>query len=54
MIIPSLTGYVVVYGVLIAVGTRLFVREMKHGPEDPGSPPAPGASAVSSDLLLAY
>jgi cytochrome bd ubiquinol oxidase subunit I len=54
MIILSLTGYIVVYGALIAVGTRLFVREMKHGPDEPGSPQAPGAGGLSPDLLLAY
>jgi cytochrome d ubiquinol oxidase subunit I len=55
MIIISLTGYVVVYGILIAVGARLFVREMKHGPDQPGSPKAPpDGGGVSPDLLLAY
>jgi cytochrome d ubiquinol oxidase subunit I len=55
-IVITLTGYVVVYGVLIAVGARLFMREMKHGPDEPGPPqppPAPG-SPGRPDLVMAY
>jgi cytochrome d ubiquinol oxidase subunit I len=54
-IILSLTGYIVVYGILIAVGARLFVREMKHGPEEPGPPEPPAASSGNHPgLVLAY
>jgi cytochrome d ubiquinol oxidase subunit I len=55
----TLTGYVVIYGILIAIGGFLMLREARHGPEpDPvrgadgaGVPPAvPG----HGDLVLAY
>jgi cytochrome d ubiquinol oxidase subunit I len=52
-IIITLSGYIVVYGILIAVGARLFVREMKHGPDGPTPPPTPG-SPTRPDLVLAY
>ena len=39
-IIISLAGYTLLYGVLLVVGGRLFLREIAHGPEaDPGEPP---------------
>ncbi len=56
-IIISLAGYTLLYGVLAAVGARLFVREIKHGPE---SPPAERESergaqgAPAADLVMAY
>ncbi len=53
-IIISLTGYIIVYGILIAVGARLFVREMKHGPDEPGPPEPPAPSGRAGDLVLAY
>jgi len=55
-IILSLTGYVVVYSVLIAVGVKLFLKEIRKGPEDPDDQPPPGDGAVEprSDLALAY
>ena len=33
----TLAGYIVIYGVLIAVGGWLMWREVKHGPDDPRS-----------------
>ena len=53
-IILSLTGYVVVYGILIAVGARLFVREIKHGPQEPGPPQGPADAGNAANLVLAY
>jgi len=54
-IIISLTIYIVLYGVLIAIGARLMVREVQHGPEDPPAPQLPGeAPAPQNDLVLAY
>jgi cytochrome d ubiquinol oxidase subunit I len=58
-IIITLTGYIVVYGILIAVGVRLFVREIRKGPEDPEPPgPQPGPDTqpggARPDLVLAY
>ena len=32
-IVISIAGYVLLYGFLIVVGARLFIREIKHGPE---------------------
>ncbi len=57
-LVLTLTGYIVIYGILIAIGGVLMFREAKHGPEpDPtddqsGAPPA--APSSSSDLVLAY
>ena len=58
-IIITLTGFILVYGILIAVGVRLFIKEIKRGPEDPPPPPAPDTGAPSPaerrpDLVLAY
>jgi len=50
-IILTLSGYIVVYGILVAVGTRLFMREIRRGPEE-GGPPAP--ASPRQDLVLAY
>jgi cytochrome d ubiquinol oxidase subunit I len=55
-IILTLTGYVVVYGILVVVGARLFVREIKRGPDEP-QPPAPAGAPAGGgrpDLVLAY
>ncbi|MGA2471227.1 MAG: cytochrome ubiquinol oxidase subunit I [Solirubrobacteraceae bacterium] len=52
-IVISLIAYVVLYGILIAVGTRLFVREIKHGPDDPPPPGGPPDDSASN-LSLAY
>jgi cytochrome bd ubiquinol oxidase subunit I len=54
-IILSLGGYIVVYTVLIAVGTRLFLKEIRKGPEPPDDEHPAGASGTSRpDLTLAY
>jgi cytochrome d ubiquinol oxidase subunit I len=57
-IILTLTGYIVIYGVLIAIGGWLMVREIKHGPEPEPPPPtdddAPPPSADRPELVLAY
>jgi len=55
-IIISLGGYVVVYVILIAVGVRLFLKEIRIGPEDPEAqrPPGEGAAGPRPDLALAY
>ncbi len=55
-IIITLVGYTVLYGVLLVIGARLFLREVGHGPE--GRPPeGPGgkpAGAPHEELILAY
>jgi cytochrome bd ubiquinol oxidase subunit I len=55
-IVLSLTGYIVVYGGLIAVGVKLFLKEIREGPEPPEPPPsAPGSpESRRADLALAY
>jgi cytochrome d ubiquinol oxidase subunit I len=60
-IILSLTGYIVVYGVLVIVGARLMLREIGKGPEPPQSPAPPAGPASGDpnsephpDLVLAY
>jgi len=62
----TLLGYVVIYGALIAVGGRLFLREIAHGPAPSPAPPRPeGAGPPAgvpggdggephSDLVMAY
>jgi len=55
-IILTLVGYTLLYGVLLAIGGRLFKKEIAHGPEaepavEPGPPSAPGQRP---DLVLAY
>jgi cytochrome d ubiquinol oxidase subunit I len=49
-IVLTLVGFTLLYGVLGAIGVRLFVREAGHGP-DAGVPPA---DAQRPDLALAY
>jgi cytochrome d ubiquinol oxidase subunit I len=55
-IIITIVGYTLLYGVLLIVGGRLFLREIAHGPEaeptepttdEPGTPRRP-------ELILAY
>jgi cytochrome d ubiquinol oxidase subunit I len=56
-IILSLLGYTLLYGVLLAIGARLFLKEIAHGPEsEPADgPQAPvGGGGQHSDLVLAY
>jgi cytochrome bd ubiquinol oxidase subunit I len=55
-VIITLAGYTLLYGVLLVVGGRLFLREIAHGPpsqplEGPAAEPAGGARP---DLVLAY
>ena len=55
-IIITIVGYTLLYGVLLVVGGKLFLREIAHGPEpEPGDSPseAPGAP-TRPDLILAY
>ncbi len=47
----TLTGYIVVYAILIAIGGWLMLREARHGP-DPE--PSDGDAAPSAPLALAY
>jgi len=54
-IIISLTAYLLVYGVLTAIGARLFVREIKHGPAAPsGDGDGVPGERMPPDLALAY
>jgi len=57
-IVISLTAYIVVYVILIAVGARLMAREVQHGPEEPpgpaGGPAAGEARSLENDLVMAY
>ena len=55
-VILSLVGYTVLYGVLLLIGGRLFLKEIAHGPESepaekPDQAPTPGPHP---DLVLAY
>jgi cytochrome d ubiquinol oxidase subunit I len=50
-VVVTLVGFTLLYGVLGAIGGRLFVREAKHGPDPDAPPPAP---ADRPDLALAY
>ena len=55
-IILTIVGYTVLYGVLLIVGGRLFLREIAHGPEGEPSDSAsekPDGPA-RPDLILAY
>jgi len=59
-IVITLAGYIVIYGVLIAIGGWLMVREVGHGPEpaplpeDPGAPGIPHSKDTPDELSLAY
>jgi len=53
----TLAGYIVIYGVLIALGGWLMWREIKHGPEPepvPGQQPVSPAAGGGNDMVLAY
>ena len=55
-IILTIVGYTLLYGVLMLVGGRLFLREIAHGPE--GEPSDHASEALDGparpDLILAY
>ena len=55
-IVFTLAGYIVLYGVLIAVGAWLMLKEAKHGPEPEHADATgtPGAGGPHNDLILAY
>lgn len=54
-IVLTLAGYIVIYGVLIAIGAWLMWREVRHGPEPPAEPgDHPAGPAARPDLVLAY
>jgi cytochrome d ubiquinol oxidase subunit I len=55
-VILSLVGYTVLYGALLLVGGRLFLREIAHGPEtEPaGDPHERTPGGPSPDLVMAY
>ncbi len=56
-IILSLVGYTLLYGVLLLVGGRLFLREIAHGPQekpDEDGAREQGESGPHPDLVLAY
>ncbi len=56
-LIITLVGYTLLYGTLLAIGGRLFRREIAHGPQ-PGPEEAPKLPAPDrgrrEDLVLAY
>jgi len=56
-LIITLSGYIVLYGILIAIGGWLMSREIKHGPEpdpDPDQPPATSSPSARRELVLSY
>jgi cytochrome bd ubiquinol oxidase subunit I len=58
-LVITLAGYILIYGVLIAIGGWLMLRELRHGPEpDPSREHDGTAGPVSPtarpDLVLAY
>jgi cytochrome d ubiquinol oxidase subunit I len=54
-IIFTIVGYTLLYGVLLLVGGRLFLRDIAHGPEAaPEERPAGQPDSTRTDLILAY
>ena len=55
-IILSLVGYTLLYGILLLIGGRLFLREIAHGPasEPADAPRDEGSGAQHPDLVMAY
>src|SRR5579875_2617320 len=59
-IVITLAGYIVIYGVLMAIGGWLMMREVTHGPEadpparDDGTPSPTPPAAARPELVLAY
>ncbi len=55
-IVLSLVGYTVLYGVMLVIGARLFLKEIAHGPEsEPTAESAAGAPPGGHpDLVMAY
>jgi cytochrome bd ubiquinol oxidase subunit I len=52
----TLIGYTLLYGVLLLIGGRLFLREVAHGPqrEPAGEPAQEREGGPREDLVLAY
>jgi cytochrome bd ubiquinol oxidase subunit I len=56
-LIITLTGYIVLYGILMAIGGWLMSREIKHGPEpdpDGDEPPTSTTPTARPELVLSY
>ncbi len=54
-IVLSLTGYILIYGLLMAIGGWLMMREIGHGPPPDPDPHAPAQpEEPHPDLVLAY
>ncbi len=55
-IVISLVGYTLLYGVLLLIGGRLFLKDMAEGPEEerPATGESGGLPQPSSDLVLSY
>ena len=57
-LVITLAGYIVIYGILIAIGGWLMLRELRRGPEPDPEPgdgrAAPPAPSPRPDLILAY
>ena len=55
-IVLTIVGYTLLYGVLLAIGGRLFLREIAHGPEAESTSTASGTPGgpARPDLILAY
>ncbi len=55
-VIITVVGYTLLYGVLLVVGGKLFLKDIAEGPEpppDPAAPPEP-ESPAREELILAY